>query len=430
MHSVAKIQRVGMVTDYTCVLLNINQVSIMKKNLVVLCLGLATLSACEMHYETGSGEKIIGSGKIITEQRPVSAFTTLENDSFFQVIVTAGDKDDIEISGDEKLVPQVETVVEGERLIIRNKNKTYRFSWKTNPGTINITAAHLQSLENGGSGDIELRNMNTDKFNLKSNSSGDIKASGKIASLNVASSGSGDLDLAHLTVGQATLELNGPGDLTLDTVSGSLSVKVNGSGGVDVRSLQDAKVDLMLRGPGDTKLRGSIKAFNVESSGSGDLDVDGLHVAQADLQLLGPGSVRLSGEADVLNLTVSGSGDVETTHLHTKSVILKNQGPADININIDQNLKADLSGSGDLKAKFTAANNIELLMNGPGTSVLSGTANSLVAKVNGSGDLHASDLLLRSASIKVNGPGEAAVNVRQTNGPRVVHIDRNGVVSE
>lgn len=431
LHSVANSRQSSRITDYTCVSLNITQAIIMKKNLVCFCLGLGlvALTGCEVHLETGADGKIVASGKTVTEKRTVTPFTAIENDSFFQVVVTAGDKDDVEISGDEKLVPQVETVVENQRLIIRNKSKTYSFSWKNNPGTINITAAHLQRLENAGSGDVDLRGLNADSFDLKSNSSGDMKVSGKIQSLSVASSGSGDVSLGNLAIGRANIELNGSGDMNVDAISESLSLRLNGSGSFEARSLHDTKVNLQLRGSGNTTLMGAIKEFKVEASGSGDLDVKGLNVAQADLQLFGPGEVRLAGEVQFLTMNMSGSGDVETNDLHAKSVVLKNQGPANVSLRIDQNLKAELSGSGDLNATISGGDKIDIVMNGPGTTSLSGTADSLVAKVNGSGDLHARDLLLRTASIKVNGSGEAAVNVKQDNGPRVVRIDRNGVVS-
>ena len=391
---------------------------------VSISLVLLTLTGCELHFDS---EKIKGSGKFITVQRPVSAFTSIENNSFFQVIVTSGDKDELEITGDDNLVPEVETVVEEQRLIIRNKNKAYSFTWKNNPGTIKISAAHLQSVENGGSGDIELRGIDTDKLALKSYSSGDIKASGKVQSLNLINNGSGDVDLGHLSVNQAEIDMNSSGDVGMNSIQQALKLKLNGSGDFHADGLQESAVNLLLQGSGKVKLRGLVKELKAETDGSGDLDIEGIKVSDASLQLNGSGDVSLSGEAETLTITVNGSGDVEAKDLHTKTVVLKNQGPADLRFNIDQNLKAELSGSGDLKVTFNNANKIELLMNGPGNSSLSGTADNLSAKVNGSGDLNAHDLLLRSASIKVTGPSEAEVNVKQANGSRVVRIDRNGV---
>ena len=174
----------------------------MKKNIVWLVVALITLSACEVKID---GEKIVGSGKSITEQRPVTAFTELENQSFFDIVITKGDKDEVEITGDDNLVPEIETVVESNKLIVRNKSKSFNFSWKDTPGIIKIKAAHLDSLDNSGSGDIELRDLHNDKFSLTSNSSGDIKVSGEVQSLSLTSNGSGDLKLDQLSILQANI---------------------------------------------------------------------------------------------------------------------------------------------------------------------------------------------------------------------------------
>jgi len=96
---------------------------------------------------------------------------------------------------------------------------------------------------------------------------------------------------------------------------------------------------------GKTPLRSD--TFEVVMSGSGDIT---LEVNSGDLEtvLSGSGDIRLSGSASTFRVKVSGSGDVHAYDLEARDVEAVVSGSADIKVTATENLKARVSGSGDI----------------------------------------------------------------------------------
>jgi hypothetical protein len=393
------------------------------------------LSACEVNV---SSDELKGSGKISTEVRTVSTFDSISNATPFDVIVTAEGAVGVSVVGDDNLVGEVETIVEGNTLIIRNKRKGgFHTSWNHTPVTVKVTMPVLNKLSSTGSGDIRLLKLNGEKLAILSDGSGDIQASGTVTEAQVTSNGSGDLDLAQLHTGKFTLAQNGSGDAHLSGITQSLDIEMHGSGDLEAESLQVERATVKIHGPGSATLNGIVKSLNAELNGSGDMFVDKLQADQANIVMHGPGEVKLTGEVKQLTATISGSGDLDTDGLLIGNAVIKNSGPGNISGGtISGSLKVESSGSGDLELKFKSAEQIDANMSGPGSLTFEGSAKNLSTLLSGSGDLHATSLLLEHASVKVTGPGEAAVNVKSassdksttSSGSRVVKVDRTGVV--
>src|SRR4030095_6914061 len=64
-------------------------------------------------------ETIIGSGKAVTENRPVSGFSSIAVGLPGDVRVTQGDTETLSITPDDNVLPQIESVVENGTLKIR-----------------------------------------------------------------------------------------------------------------------------------------------------------------------------------------------------------------------------------------------------------------------------------------------------------------------
>ncbi|HRG58172.1 MAG TPA: DUF2807 domain-containing protein [Bacteroidia bacterium] len=77
------------------------------------------------------------------------------------------------------------------------------------------------------------------------------------------------------------------------------------------------------------------------------------------------------------------------------------------------NLKLNLTGSGDLRVNVVAAN-VEASVAGSGDIYVEGTTTNLQGAVAGSGDLMAANLKAENVKIEVAGSGDAAVNVTNT----------------
>ncbi|MBC3933927.1 DUF2807 domain-containing protein [Undibacterium sp. CY7W] len=433
MQSIAKPLRKLGEADYTEASLIVSQypiyiysLPIMLKTLTLSSLFVLALSACEVKV---NGVDIKANGKTTTQRVEVADFDSVQNESFFDVVITQGQKSPVEITGDEKLVPEIIAVVENKRLVIRTKSKSYRMSWTNRPGTVSVSTPVLLSLLQSGSGDIEVRALNNEQFTLEHHGSGDVKVSGKTGNLKVMSAGSGELQLDMLRAGATELDLNGSGSVSLATVAGELNARHTSSGDLHVSDLQSVAVKLSHSGSGNVELRGPVNGLQLEHSGSGDVEISGVSSKIADLQLHGSGELRLRGETDELKMTLKGSGDVDIDQLKTSSLYLINQGPANIRVGgVQQQLQAELSGSGDLEADFSSNAQIDLTMRGSGKVNMQGKAKSLRAQISGSGDLDAEGLLLETARVQVTGPSQAVVNVKKAGGSRQVKIDRTGVL--
>lgn len=334
----------------------------------------------------------------VTETRAVGAFSAIELDGPYHVVIQAHGKNALELSGERAELADIETGVRGDTLIVRGASRNiFHFSIgkRREPATIRITAEALKSVKLGGSGDVEIEQLNTDRLALGLDGPGDLHASGAVRELAVSSSGSGDIDLRRMALVNVSVKMSGPGDVKLSGVSGELSAEVRGSG---------------------------------------DLKAEALRLTKATAQMHGPGNVALSGVSGELRAVISGSGDLEAGGLAVRNATIRSHGPGNaILATVTDTLDAEMSGSGDLTAAL-AAKRLLLKMNGPGDARIEGSVAQVNAQLGGSGNLSARRLVAGRADVVVNGPGEAVINVQSKAGAgstlasaaRVITIDRSG----
>lgn len=159
---------------------------------------------------------------VVTENRTVAPFTSINLDGPFRVIVTAQGANAIELSGPRKKLAAIETTVSGDTLSVRQQSKKtsgwhFNFNWNDDHKTqvtVRISAAALKSLRTGGSGDVDLQQFQGQALSLTSEGAGAIHASGAVQALTVTSSGSGDFELRGLKAGSLNVVSNGPGTST------------------------------------------------------------------------------------------------------------------------------------------------------------------------------------------------------------------------
>jgi len=304
------------------------------KPLVASLIAAFALTACKVDIDS---DAIKGSGKIITQKREVTSFDGINNSSPFDIEVSEADALGVEVVGDDNLIAEVETIVQGNTLIIRSKRKAgLHLSMKHTPLTIKISMPVLHSLNNSGSGDMNLHQLHGDKLSFQLSGSGDLKAEGVVKELTIDAQGSGDMDLTNLQLGQAKIDLSGSGSAHFKQLSHSLEASL---------------------------------------SGSGDLRVDQLAVEQSDISMHGSGEVKLSGNSAQLKLKINGSGDFEGDKLNTGNTEIHNSGSSNVTLNTNSgNLTVSMSGSGDFEAMLKQAGDLNFMMNGSGSTNLQGSA--------------------------------------------------------
>jgi hypothetical protein len=123
-----------------------------------------------------------------------------------------------------------------------------------------------------------------------------------------------------------------------------------------------------LSGSGNLSTKTTIKTnkFKTNLAGSGDITLTVVAI-EIEADLSGSGTLILKGNTDSLMTKLVGSGDVNTADLKSKNADVSVTGSGDVTLNCSNNLKARVSGSGDI--------------------YYTGNPKTKDANVNGSGDI-------------------------------------------
>lgn len=111
---------------------------------------------------------------------------------------------------------------------------------------------------------------------------------------------------------------------------------------------------LRVSGSGNIKSRGLINAddLEVDISGSGDIELADLVTGYLDVDISGSGNFKIiSGMAPDELLRISGSGDIDVANVLAKNVISTTSGSGTTRVNVSDQLRVTISGSGDVYYK-------------------------------------------------------------------------------
>jgi len=192
-----------------------------------------------------------------------------------RVVVTVGGEQAIRSEGDEEALGLLEVVVEDGKLIIRPKEGFRdRFDHADlDSATFFVTVPRLDAVTVGGSGDVEVDNIEGSTFD------------GSIA-------GSGGLRIAAMKVDEAEFSIAGSGDITVVGTARDAEITIAGSGDVQAGGLRSQTGTVSIAGAGDVELTVDGEA-EVSIIGSGDVDIAGS--ARCTITRIGGGDVRCAG---------------------------------------------------------------------------------------------------------------------------------------
>ena len=233
----------------------------MKKVLLaVVTLGMLT-SCVNFHYSRTSSAQA-------EENRQLTGFERIELLGSLDVKYEQADSFSVVVKAPVKVLKDVETSVEGDRLVVRMKgsNKFINFGVSdADDVTIYVTSPDFLGIELRGSGDFECRQLlDTDNLDISLSGSGDVKFADIVCDqLNVSLVGSGDVELKHVKMLRSNLNLVGSGD-----------IKVNYD--------DSGKLEASLTGSGDIELKGKVTEYKSNVRGSGDMHRDGLVVSESE----------------------------------------------------------------------------------------------------------------------------------------------------
>ena len=220
-------------------------------SLFLLAILAISLTACNrVQVSFGGANAVVGSGKVVSETREVSGFTSVHVSGSGQAQITVGDSDSLVIEAEDNILPLIETNVQNGQLSIGLKPNTsistmrgirYTITAKSlsgveTSGSADVTVANSAHADTftattSGSGAIQLSDVQAANLNVRTSGSGNIDAAGKVDTAGITTSGSGNFSGGNLQCATATATTSGSGNVTL-WVTGSLTARTSGSGHV------------------------------------------------------------------------------------------------------------------------------------------------------------------------------------------------------
>lgn len=216
----------------------------------------------------GSGARVTGSGQMQEQQRSVGAFSRLRLDGAITVEASPGAAPRVSVRADDNLLSLITTEVQGDTLVVSTRSGA-SFSSRQ-PIVVSVNFTQLVAAELRGSGDLNISQLQGERFDA-------------------ALAGSGDVRLSQVNLGQLNASVAGSGDLRAQGQATEVSVSVAGSGDVFAAELTAKRGRARVAGSGDARVHAS-ESMEVSVAGSGD--------------------VWVSGNPPQLKQSVAGSGDV------------------------------------------------------------------------------------------------------------------------
>ena len=233
----------------------------------LLLASVAALAACNMSANAQRNE----SAAAVQTQRSfdVGAFDSVGLEGPHDVVVTVGGAPSVRAEGASDVLDELEVVVEGSNLVIRDKDRRWRWGNKRRPAAVYVTVPSLKAAAIGGSGNIRIDKVQGDSFDGAIGGSGNIDvASLAVRKATFSVAGSGNIKAAG-RADDSTVSIAGSGDVAIDGVeSRQATVSIVGSGNADVRATGAAAVSIM--GSGDVRVGGGAKC-TINKAGSGDV---------------------------------------------------------------------------------------------------------------------------------------------------------------
>src|SRR5262245_10016056 len=215
------------------------------------CLLTLPLSSCiivvdDAEWDGFHSHSVRGSGVRSEEDRPVAEFHAIDLETCANVKVEVGPTPSLHISGDDNLLPLVETKVENGVLTV-DVHESCRFRCGLE---LAITTPALERFVIEGSGDVQIQGLAADQLKLAIEGSGTIHAHGKAKNLVGSIEGSGTLSLAELAAENADLSIEGSGSMKV-AVAEALHYSIEGSG--DIRYAGDPDLGGKIEGSGSVE---------------------------------------------------------------------------------------------------------------------------------------------------------------------------------
>lgn len=272
----------------------------MKKNTIAKCSALTIIVLISFMFNPA----LFGQKEVVRETRDLPAFDQIDAGGAFDVKITIGEPQKVEVEAKQKDIEKIKTEVDGSKLVLSSKGIS-------NDPVLNIyvTVPSLSKLEAHGAAEVKSENAIKGEMFL-------VEVSGA-ASVNLI-----------LDVGTLSSDLSGAANLKLSGNAQHHSTVVSGAATLDAYDLITTTTDADVSGAADAK----VDAENVtgKTSGAGEVHTrDRSKPASSDEKTL----VRVNDAGDTIyvgvpgaNIVVSEDADSVKVKVGNRVVIIDDDG--------------------------------------------------------------------------------------------------------
>lgn len=245
----------------------------MSKNRIVAALVVSpAVGACSNIDEAippEGGDTVIGSGNVVSEDRPVSGFDRIALGGFGDVVVTLGETDSLTVETDDNILPYITTEVRGGTLLLELVEEARSTRFEPSQGVrFLVTTRSLRALELDGAGNFHVPEVEADPFDVTVRGLGDVTLEAIAAeALRVDVLGQGNIEVAG-EVDRLEIHIGGLGELQAgDLRAQSVQATITGMGNATVWAVDT--LDVRISGTGYVNYHGTFVDVRQEVNGTG-----------------------------------------------------------------------------------------------------------------------------------------------------------------
>jgi hypothetical protein len=199
----------------------------MLKRYPFIFLILFALSGCNISRE-GSNVPVVGSGTIISNERAVAHFTSINATGDYDIEIVCQQNQNFELTGDDNIIPLVVANVKDEILYI----KPHRAFNPSKRVRLKIIVPTLDSISIEGSSNLQITEVKNDRLDMELNGTGKIYIAGEARAFNLSMTGTGYANVKELKTERASVSNTGTGNIDV-FVTEELLANVNGTGNIN-----------------------------------------------------------------------------------------------------------------------------------------------------------------------------------------------------
>jgi len=171
-------------------------------------------------FSFSKGEE--GSGNLETRELSLDEFLAIEMGGAFDLEISFGDRQKVEVTIDDNLWDILEAKVRGKWL---------KLDWDgscqpSNHCLVKIVVKSLEEVEISGAGDVDISGFQGHKFKYRLSGAGNLEMDGQVDNLDIRISGAGNADTQKLKAKNVKVSISGAGNATVyaeESLDGNVS---------------------------------------------------------------------------------------------------------------------------------------------------------------------------------------------------------------